>query len=110
MTNVKMHYDGWVQLPVGLRRKLALETNVQLEAVLTEDGILLRPARAKPARTSATEPEAPPKVPAQVQKPTRKPRALNWPPFRADTRFNPGGLGICPSIGLYRTTSFSGSR
>ena len=75
MTNVKMHYDGWVQLPVGLRRKLALETNVQLEAVLTEDGILLRPARAKPARTSATEPEAPPKVPAQVQKPTRKPRA-----------------------------------
>ena len=44
MTSMKMHYDGWVQLPANLRRQLALETNARLEADFTGDGILLRPA------------------------------------------------------------------
>lgn len=32
------------------------------------------------------------------------PLAVNWPPFRPDSRPNAGGLGISSSTGLWLTT------
>jgi bifunctional DNA-binding transcriptional regulator/antitoxin component of YhaV-PrlF toxin-antitoxin module len=67
MRNVKMHYDGWLQLPAGVRSKLALETKDELEITLADDGVLLRPAGAKMTPVPRHEPEvsAPPAPKAQ---------------------------------------------
>src|SRR5262245_57663416 len=58
MRNVKMHYDGWVQLPAGVRNKLSFETKDELEITLVDDGVLLRAARAKTATASIANAEA----------------------------------------------------
>lgn len=57
MRNVKMHYEGWVQLPTGIRNKLALATNDELEITLTDGGVLLRPAGAKTTGNAIAETE-----------------------------------------------------
>jgi AbrB family looped-hinge helix DNA binding protein len=44
MTTLKLHYEGWLALPAGLRQKLGLKSGDQLEAGLVRDTIVLRPA------------------------------------------------------------------
>ena len=44
MTTLKLHYQGWLALPTGLRHKLGLKSGDQLEAELVRGTIVLRPA------------------------------------------------------------------
>src|SRR4051794_17587526 len=44
MPTVKLHYEGWVSLPSGLRQKLGLNSGDRLEADLVNGTIVLRPA------------------------------------------------------------------
>ncbi len=52
---LKLHYDGWLALPAGLREKLGLKSGDRLEAELVGGTVVLRPAAA--VRRQA-EPEA----------------------------------------------------
>ena len=45
MATLKLHYDGWLVLPAGLRRALELESGDRLEAELVDGAIVLRPAK-----------------------------------------------------------------
>ena len=45
MATLKLHYDGWLVLPAGLRRTLELESGDRLEAELVDGAIVLRPAK-----------------------------------------------------------------
>jgi bifunctional DNA-binding transcriptional regulator/antitoxin component of YhaV-PrlF toxin-antitoxin module len=53
MPHVKMHFDGWIALPEAVRRKLHLATGAELEAELVGDGVMLRRAPAREAKTPA---------------------------------------------------------
>jgi bifunctional DNA-binding transcriptional regulator/antitoxin component of YhaV-PrlF toxin-antitoxin module len=44
MATLKLHYEGWLALPTGLRHKLGLKSGDQLEAELVRGTIVLRPA------------------------------------------------------------------
>src|SRR3954471_18287039 len=57
MRNLKLHEEGWVQLPTGVRSKLALATHDELEITLAHGGVLLRPASAKTTGAAITETE-----------------------------------------------------
>jgi AbrB family looped-hinge helix DNA binding protein len=46
VTTLKLHYDGWLALPAGLRQKLGLKSGDRLEAELVGGVIVLRPAAA----------------------------------------------------------------
>ena len=54
MPSIKLHYDGWLALPAGLRQALGLNSGDRLEADLVDGTLVLRPA-AKPGtrRTAA---------------------------------------------------------
>jgi AbrB family looped-hinge helix DNA binding protein len=55
MTTLKVHYDGWISLPVALRQQLGLHSGARLEVHLVEGAIVLRPAKGTRA---PTDPEA----------------------------------------------------
>ena len=55
LATLKLHYDGWLALPAGLRRTLDLKTGDRLVAELVEGAIVLRPAKGTRA---PTDPEA----------------------------------------------------
>jgi bifunctional DNA-binding transcriptional regulator/antitoxin component of YhaV-PrlF toxin-antitoxin module len=57
MPTLKLHYDGWLSLPSGLRQKLNLGSGDRLEADLVDGAIVLRPA-AKTRRPARREAEA----------------------------------------------------
>jgi bifunctional DNA-binding transcriptional regulator/antitoxin component of YhaV-PrlF toxin-antitoxin module len=57
MPTLKLHYDGWLSLPSGLRQKLGLGSGDRLEADLVDGAIVLRPA-AKARRPAWREGEA----------------------------------------------------
>ena len=42
MPTLKLHYDGWLALPAGLRQKLGLKCD-RVEAELVDGGLVLRP-------------------------------------------------------------------
>jgi bifunctional DNA-binding transcriptional regulator/antitoxin component of YhaV-PrlF toxin-antitoxin module len=44
LTTLKLHYDGWLALPAGLRQRLGLGSGARLEADLVDGAIVLRPA------------------------------------------------------------------
>ena len=46
MATLKLHYDGWLALPAGLRRTLDLKSGDRLVAELVDGAIVLRPAQA----------------------------------------------------------------
>ena len=54
MPTLKLHYDGWMALPIGLRQTLGLNSGDRIEADLVDGTLVLRPA-AKPGtrRTAA---------------------------------------------------------
>jgi AbrB family looped-hinge helix DNA binding protein len=62
VTTLKLHYDGWLALPAGLRQKLGLESGDRLEAELVGGTVVLRPAaqarRQTEPETQAGEPPA----------------------------------------------------
>jgi bifunctional DNA-binding transcriptional regulator/antitoxin component of YhaV-PrlF toxin-antitoxin module len=43
MSTLKLHYEGWLALPVGFRQKLGLKSGDRLEAELAGGTIMLRP-------------------------------------------------------------------
>ena len=47
MPTLKLHYDGWIALPIGLRQTLGLNSGDRIEADLVDGALVLRPA-AKP--------------------------------------------------------------
>ena len=58
MATLKLHPDGWLALPVALRRKLGLASGDRLEAELADGAIVLLPA-AKGRRPERQEEKAP---------------------------------------------------
>jgi bifunctional DNA-binding transcriptional regulator/antitoxin component of YhaV-PrlF toxin-antitoxin module len=60
MATLKVHHDGWLALPSGLRRKLGVGSGDRLEADLVDGAIVLRPATKgrHPARRGEGEEEA----------------------------------------------------
>ena len=80
MTTLKLHYDGWLALPAGLREKLGLKSGDRLEAELIGGTLVLRPAatargRAGPGSKASAPPAAVP-APSPVEAATpgkRKP-------------------------------------
>ncbi len=54
MPTLKLHYDGWIALPIGVRQTLGLNSGDRIEADLVDGTLVLRPA-AKPGtgRTAA---------------------------------------------------------
>ena len=61
MTTLKMHYEGWISLPSGLRQQLGLHSGTRLDVQLVNGAIMLRPTkgtRAPPDREAAIEPPA----------------------------------------------------
>ena len=67
MATIKLHYDGWLSLPSGLRQKLGVGGGDRLEADLVDGTIVLRPATKgrHPARREEVE-EAEAAEPAAV--------------------------------------------
>ena len=49
MATLKLHYDGWLALPAGLRRMLDLKSGDRLVAELVDGAIVLRPTHGKRA-------------------------------------------------------------
>jgi bifunctional DNA-binding transcriptional regulator/antitoxin component of YhaV-PrlF toxin-antitoxin module len=63
VTTLKLHYDGWLALPAGLRHKLGLKSGGRLEAELVGGTVVLRPAaavrrQAEPEATASAPPAA----------------------------------------------------
>ena len=44
MATLKLHYDGWLVLPTGLRQKLGLKSGDRIDAELVDGSLVLRPA------------------------------------------------------------------
>ena len=80
MATLKLHYDGWLTLPSGLRQKLDLQSGDRLEVELVDNAIVLRPAKktraaAKPEQTSAPAPADSTASPsATIIVPAKRPR------------------------------------
>ena len=93
MATLKLHYDGWLTLPAGLRDLLDLKTGDHLQAELVDGAIVLRPTHGK--RVPA-EPEpaagmpvvataaAADTVAAPVKRPRGRPRKVQADPSQAE--------------------------
>ena len=55
MPTLKLHYDGWIALPVRLRQALGLNSGDRLEAELADGALVLRPVGK--TRGSAPDPD-----------------------------------------------------
>ena len=62
MPTLKVHYDGWIALPPGLRQHLKLNSGDRLDAQWIDGAIVLRPASAKRAPTESKQAIEPPAV------------------------------------------------
>src|SRR6478735_5399154 len=91
MSTLKLHYDGWLVLPAGLRRALELESGDPLEAELVDGAIVLRPAKGK---RPATRPEKVAELPAAVSVPTFLPEA---PAVAKRPRGRPRKVPVAPA-------------
>jgi bifunctional DNA-binding transcriptional regulator/antitoxin component of YhaV-PrlF toxin-antitoxin module len=63
MPTLKLHYDGWIALPVRLRQALGLSSGDRLEAELADGALVLRPV----GKTRGSAPAQGAAVPATVQ-------------------------------------------
>ena len=89
MVTLKLHYDGWLVLPAGLRRALELESGDRLKAELVDGAIVLRPAKGKRPATrpekvaeppvAVSVPTSLPEPPAVAKRPRGRPRKGRWP-------------------------------
>ena len=62
MPTLKVHYDGWIALPPGLRQHLKLNSGDRLDAQWVDGAIVLRPASAKRAPAEPDQAIEPPTV------------------------------------------------
>jgi AbrB family looped-hinge helix DNA binding protein len=60
MPTLKLHYDGWLALPAGMREKLGLNSGDRVEAELVDGALVLRPvAKAgRPAKVRDADPSS----------------------------------------------------
>jgi AbrB family looped-hinge helix DNA binding protein len=72
MPKVRLHYDGWLALPMAVRKKLGLSAGNQLELELVGGAIVLRPAGS----VSAADPIPPEPAPLAEQPKTAKADAI----------------------------------
>jgi bifunctional DNA-binding transcriptional regulator/antitoxin component of YhaV-PrlF toxin-antitoxin module len=102
MATLKVHHDGWLSLPSGLRRKLGVGSGDRLEADLVDGAIVLRPATKgrHPARRGEGEEEAAGPA-AAVTSETLPPTATAAPakrkPGRPRKAVDAGELGPAPA-------------
>ncbi len=94
MATLKLHYEGWLALPTGLRQKLGLKSGDQLEAELVRGTIVLRPAgRATSPQGLPDEPKAEPERAAAPMAGEAKPQpaaaAAKAPPAARRTARQP---------------------
>jgi bifunctional DNA-binding transcriptional regulator/antitoxin component of YhaV-PrlF toxin-antitoxin module len=55
MPSLKLHYDGWIALPVSIRQALGLSSGDRIDAELVDGALVLRPAtKARTERTART--------------------------------------------------------
>ena len=76
MPTLKLHYDGWLALPVRLRQALGLTSGDRLEADLVDGTLVLRPA----GRSRGSAPDT--AVPATVQATAMLPPTADPVPVR----------------------------
>lgn len=87
MPTLKLHYDGWIALPVRLRQALGLTSGDRLEAELADGALVLRPVgktrgsapaqgAAVPATVQATAMLPPPADPVPVRRGPGRPRKV----------------------------------
>lgn len=70
MPTLKLHYDGWIALPAGLREALGLSSGDRIEAELVDGAVRLRPAAKARRAPRSTEAGAPaPDVPPSAAGP-----------------------------------------
>lgn len=80
MATLKLHFDGWLALPAGLRQMLDLKTGDRLEADLIDGAIVLRLASgtralAKPEKAVELPAVASAPAPAlEMATPAKRPR------------------------------------
>jgi bifunctional DNA-binding transcriptional regulator/antitoxin component of YhaV-PrlF toxin-antitoxin module len=94
MATLKLHYEGWLALPTGLRQKLDLKSGDQLEAELVRGTIVLRPAgRPTAPQGLPDEPAAEPERAAAPMTDEAKPKpaaaAAKAPPAARRTARQP---------------------
>ena len=87
MATLKLHYEGWLALPAGLRQKLGLKSGDQLEAELVRGTIVLRrTGRPTSPQTLPDEPEAEPeRTAAPIAGETKSTSAAAASPATAET-------------------------
>ena len=78
MPSLKLHYDGWIALPVRLRQALGLTSGDRLEAELVDGALVLRPV----GKTRGAAPAQGAAVPATVQATELLPPAADPMPVR----------------------------
>ena len=74
MRMIKLHYDGWLALPTGMREALGLSSGNRVEVELVDGTLVLRPAtkaEKAAADASAVDVREPP-APDPVAKPTKR--------------------------------------
>jgi AbrB family looped-hinge helix DNA binding protein len=74
LPTIQLHYDGWLTLPAEARQHLNIATGDRLDIELTDDGLLLRPARWIKEIAAPPEPQAVVAQPAAA--PVEPPEAL----------------------------------
>ena len=99
MSTLKLHYDGWLVLPAGLRRALGLESGDRLKAELMDGAIVLRLAKGKRPTTKPKKvAELPvavstaislPEAPAVAKRPRGRPRKVPVAPAQAELLLGP---------------------
>jgi AbrB family looped-hinge helix DNA binding protein len=101
MSTLKLHYEGWLALPAGLRQKLGLKSGDRLEAELVSGTIMLRPAgrpdegEGQPGRAAAA-PKAGRARPSPAT--ARPPAAKAAPPATRRTARQPAPATLPPEL------------
>ena len=84
MPRLRLHYEGWVALPEGFRRKLGLELGDEVEAELVDGTIVLKPtkgsAKAQGEDVATGAVPAPSALAAAALSPEQLPAELEAPP------------------------------
>ena len=107
MATLKLHYDGWLVLPIGLRRALELESGDRLNAELVDGAIVLRPTKGKRPATrpgkvaeltaAVSVSTSLPEAPAVAKRPRGRPRKVQVAPAQAELLLAPAEAPL-PSL------------
>lgn len=78
MAKVRLHYDGWLALPKGVRRELGVDSGDQLKIELVVGGVILRPTSRADMIAPAPAASSPP-VPGKAKAATPEPAGTTAP-------------------------------